>query len=75
MTSEFQKEGRFPIEKLAKLQSVTVTYNDGKQLAEMAYQDLRLCVQGNQLCWHYESEGYDLFLPIARYSTIEKLYK
>jgi len=72
MTSKYQKRS-FPIDKLGKLQSIKVRTTDGSNV-EIEYQDLKLFMINNQLCWFYESDDGDLIMPIARHTTIDKLF-
>ena len=72
MTSKFQKLP-FPVELLGKSLSLTVKAQSGDTV-EIKYQDLKLVIINNQLCYLYESEDGDLLMPIARKSTIKKLF-
>jgi len=73
MTSKFQKEP-FPVDKVANLLSITVKTSDG-QTVDIRYKDLNLKVVGSQLCMIYESKDGELLMPIARQSTINRLYE
>lgn len=65
---------KFPLENLGKFQTISVLTNDG-QTVEINYQDLKLVNLNGQICFYYQSVDGDLFMPIAREVTIEKLSK
>lgn len=77
MTSKYQKR-LFPKDKLARMVKIVAKtdVNDSEieyEIGEYYYPELKLVVINNQLCFY--SETYDKYFPIARKSTIDKLFE
>lgn len=73
MTSRHQKT-LFPVDKMAKMKAVKVL-TSSSQTVDIDYKELSLEVVNGQLCFYYKSEDGDLILPIARKTTIDKLFE
>jgi len=68
------KSESFPVNQLGKTRSILVK-DANNSFIEIDYQNLNLVVIGSQLCFKYESAEGDLFMPIARLSTLSKLFR
>ncbi len=73
MTSKYQKKPSFSVDKLGKMQSINIDFNN--QPFTFQYKELELVVINNQLCWKYEDSEDEIFMPICRKSTIDKLFE
>ena len=64
----------FPVEKVAKMFSITVKTNTG-QTVEIEYRYLRLKIINKTLCFYYESADGDLIFPILRLHPLKEYLK
>lgn len=66
----------FDLGKLGKMKYIVVESNEG-DMVKILYSSLKLVVVNGQLCFNcsvLNGEDIDLYMPIARKSTIDKLF-